>query len=74
MTEILLRACGDDLTRENLVKQATHLTNVSLPLFLPGVTISTTPADYAAYNTFKMAKFDGKTWKFFGENIETSVK
>jgi ABC-type branched-subunit amino acid transport system substrate-binding protein len=74
MTEILLRACGDDLTRENLVRQATHLTKVSLPLFLPGVTISTTPTDYAAYNTFKMARFDGKTWKFFGDNIDTSVK
>ncbi|MGB3042946.1 MAG: ABC transporter substrate-binding protein [Xanthobacteraceae bacterium] len=74
MTEVLLRACGDDLTRENLVKQATHLTNVSLPLFLPGVTISTTPSDYSAYHIFKMAKFDGKAWKFFGENIDTSAK
>jgi ABC-type branched-subunit amino acid transport system substrate-binding protein len=74
MTEILLRACGDNLTRENLVKQATHLTNVSLPLFLPGLTVSTTPTDYAAYNAFKMAKFDGRTWKFFGDVIDTTVK
>ncbi|MGB3487739.1 MAG: ABC transporter substrate-binding protein [Xanthobacteraceae bacterium] len=74
MTEFLLRACGDDLTRENLVKQATHLTHVSLPLFLPGVTVSTTPSDYSAYHIFKMAKFDGKAWKFFGENIDTSAK
>ncbi|MGN6308075.1 MAG: hypothetical protein ACTHNN_00775 [Xanthobacteraceae bacterium] len=48
--------------------------NVSLPLFLPGVTGSTTPSDYSAYHIFKMAKFDGKAWKFFGENIDTSAK
>ncbi|MEW6642123.1 MAG: ABC transporter substrate-binding protein [Pseudomonadota bacterium] len=74
ITEVLLRACGDDLTRENLVRQATRLTNVSLPLFLPGITISTTPNDYSAYGAFRMAKFDGKTWKFFGETIDTKLK
>jgi ABC-type branched-subunit amino acid transport system substrate-binding protein len=74
MTEVLLKNCGDDLTRENLVKQATSLSNVSLPLFLPGVTVTTTPTDYSAYHIFKMAKFDGKAWKFFGDNISTTKK
>jgi ABC-type branched-subunit amino acid transport system substrate-binding protein len=69
MLEIILKNCGDDLTRANLVKQATTFKNVSLPLLLPGITVSITPDDYSTFNTFRLAKFDGKTWVFFGENM-----
>jgi ABC-type branched-subunit amino acid transport system substrate-binding protein len=69
MLEIILKNCGDDLTRANLVKQATTFKNVSLPLLLPGITVSVTPDDYSTFNTFRLAKFDGKTWVFFGENM-----
>ena len=71
---IILKNCGDELTRENVLKQATHLSNISLPLLLPGVTVSVTPEDYSTFSTFRLAKFDGKTWKFFGENISAAAK
>lgn len=73
-TAIILKNCGDELTRENVLKQATNLRKISLPLFLPGVTVSVTPEDYSTFSTFRLARFDGKTWKFFGENISTAGK
>ena len=73
-TAIILKNCGDVLTRENLLKQATSLSKVSLPLLLPGITVSVSPTDYSTFDTFKLAKFDGKTWKFFGENISTASR
>ncbi len=57
--ELALRRCGNDLTRENFVKQATSLKNVTLPLLLPGITISNSPEDYSAYSSLQVAKFDG---------------
>ncbi|MGY3533850.1 ABC transporter substrate-binding protein [Bradyrhizobium sp. USDA 4452] len=73
-TAIILKNCGDVLTRENLLKQAANLSKVSLPLLLPGITVSVSPTDYSTFDTFKLAKFDGKTWKFFGENISTASR
>jgi ABC-type branched-subunit amino acid transport system substrate-binding protein len=73
-TAIILKNCGDELTRENVLKQATNLDKISLPLFLPGITVSVTPDNYSTFSTFRLAKFDGKTWKFFGENISTASK
>jgi ABC-type branched-subunit amino acid transport system substrate-binding protein len=73
-TAIILKHCGDELTRENILKQATNLTDISLPLLLPGITLSVTPTDYSTFSTFRLAKFDGKTWKFFGENISTASR
>jgi hypothetical protein len=73
-TAIILKNCGDELTRENVLKQATNLTDISLPLLLPGITLSVTPTDYSTFSTFHLAKFDGNTWKFFGENISTASR
>ncbi|MCC8956049.1 ABC transporter substrate-binding protein [Bradyrhizobium sp. Pear77] len=73
-TAIILKNCGDELTRENLLKQATNLSKVSLPLLLPGITVSVSPTNYSTFDTFKLARFDGKTWKFFGENISTALR
>lgn len=73
-TAIILKNCGDVLTRENVLKQATNISKVSLPLFLPGITVSVTPTDYSTFDTFKLAKFDGKTWKFFGDNLSTASR
>jgi ABC-type branched-subunit amino acid transport system substrate-binding protein len=71
-TAIILKNCGDELTRENVLKQATNLSKISLPLFLPGITVTVTPDNYSTFSTFRLARFDGKTWKFFGENITTA--
>jgi ABC-type branched-subunit amino acid transport system substrate-binding protein len=70
---LILKNCGDELTRENVLKQATHVNDVSLSLLLPGITVTVTPDNYSTFNTFKLARFDGKTWKFFGENITAAT-
>ncbi|MGP8119972.1 MAG: ABC transporter substrate-binding protein [Xanthobacteraceae bacterium] len=70
---LILKNCGDELTRENVLKQATHVKDVSLSLLLPGITVTVTPDNYSTFNTFKLARFDGKTWKFFGENITAAT-
>ena len=64
--ELALRKCGDDLTRENLMKQATALTGERLPMMLPGVAISTRPGDYTPFRTLRIATFDGESWTLTG--------
>jgi branched-chain amino acid transport system substrate-binding protein len=65
----VLKACGNDLTRENLMKQATNIHDLKLPMLLPGVTISTSATDYAPIKQMQMMRFDGTTWKLFGNVI-----
>jgi hypothetical protein len=65
----VLKKCGDDLTRENILKQATSLKNVPAPLLLPGVTVSTTPTDYEITKAMTFNRFDGKRWAPFGQPI-----
>ena len=62
----LLEMCGDELTRENVMKQATNLKDVVLDLALPGISINTTPTDYRVYKQVQMARFDGRSWVLFG--------
>jgi ABC-type branched-subunit amino acid transport system substrate-binding protein len=66
---LVLRACGDDLTRENLMKQATSLRDVVLDTSLPGVKINTGPDDYLLVEQLQLARFDGKRWVLFGAVI-----
>lgn len=61
-----LKRCGDDLTRGNLNYQATHVKDFQLPMFIPGVKITITPEDRIPWKSAQMARFDGKTWEFFG--------
>jgi len=63
---IILQRCGDNLTRDNVLKQATNLKGIELPMLLPGISIQTTPDDYAAITERQFARFDGKTWVLFG--------
>ncbi len=66
----VLKQCGNDLTRENIMRQAANLKNVELPLLLPGVKINTSPTDFFPIEQQMMAKFDGKEWKNFGELLD----
>jgi branched-chain amino acid transport system substrate-binding protein len=68
----VLNACGDDLTRENVMKQAANLHNMTLPMLLPGITLSTSPTNFAPIKQMQLEKFDGATWKLFGEVISGS--
>jgi branched-chain amino acid transport system substrate-binding protein len=70
----VLNNCGDDLTRENVLKQATRLTNVQLDLLLPGITVTTTPSDYRVNKQFQMVRFDGERWKKLGPIITDEAK
>jgi hypothetical protein len=63
----ILGRCGDDLTRENLVKQATSITAFRLPPFLPGVTVNVSPSSRLGWRQAQLAKFDGRSWVRFGE-------
>jgi len=72
-TELLihvLKACGDNLSRENVLKQATSLKNVQLDLLLPGITVNTTPDDYRVNKQLQMMKFNGERWELFGPILE----
>jgi ABC-type branched-subunit amino acid transport system substrate-binding protein len=66
----VLKQCGDDLTRENVLKQATNLKNVQLDLALPGIVGNTTPNDYRVNKQLQMMKFNGQRWELFGPILE----
>jgi branched-chain amino acid transport system substrate-binding protein len=68
----VLRASGDNLTRENVMKQAANLHDLALPMLLPGVTLSTSATDFAPIKQMQLMKFDGTAWKLFGELISGS--
>ena len=65
----VLKAAGDNLTRENVMKQATSLNNVQLDLSLPGIVGSTSPTGYRVNKQLQMMKFDGERWEGFGPII-----
>ena len=65
----ILQQCGDDLTRENIMKQATSLKNVTGGLALPGMVTNTSPTDYRINKQMQMMKFNGERWELFGPII-----
>ena len=65
----ILKRCGDDLTRENLMRQATSLKDVTNPMLFPGITLNTSPTDYHPIKQMVMRRFDGTRWVSFGEVI-----
>lgn len=73
MISRVLRACGDDLTRENILKQATGLKDVVAPMLLPGVTLSNSPDDYLAFHAMQLAQFDGEKFVPLGDVIRLDV-
>jgi branched-chain amino acid transport system substrate-binding protein len=66
----VLKQCGDDLTRENVMKQAASLKNVQLDLALPGILANTTATDYRVNKQLQMMKFNGERWELFGPILE----
>jgi branched-chain amino acid transport system substrate-binding protein len=58
----VLERCGDDLTRENVMKQAASLDHVALPTLRPGITLQTSPTDFAPIEQMELIRFDGKSW------------
>jgi branched-chain amino acid transport system substrate-binding protein len=68
----VLKACGDNLTRENIMKQAASLHQLKLPMLLPGITLSTSADDFSPIKQMQLQKFDGTTWKLFGDVVSAS--
>jgi branched-chain amino acid transport system substrate-binding protein len=64
--EYVLRSCGDNLLRENVMRVATHMDHVVLPMLYPGVTATTSPTDYFPLEQFQMFRFTGENWVPFG--------
>jgi branched-chain amino acid transport system substrate-binding protein len=64
---ILLKQCGDDLTRANVMKQAANLKDVQQSTLLPGIKVTTSANDFAPIEQMQMMRFEGENWKLFGE-------
>ena len=69
----VLKQCGDDLTRENVMKQAASLRNFEPGLLLPGITINTSQTDFAPIKQLQLMKFKDQTWQLFGDVISGQV-
>jgi branched-chain amino acid transport system substrate-binding protein len=65
----VLRRCGDELTRANVMKQASNLRGLHVPMLLPGITINTSPTDFYPIQSLRLARFKGETWELFGDII-----
>jgi branched-chain amino acid transport system substrate-binding protein len=73
MTAQVLKQCGDELTRENVMKQAGSLHNFTVPMLLPGIAANTNPTDFAPVKQVQMARFDGTRWNLFGDLLTGAV-
>ena len=65
--EAVLKACGDDLSTENILRQAFAIKQLELPMLLPGIKVNTSPADHVPVDQMQLMRFNGKTWDRFGE-------
>ena len=65
----VLTQCGGDLSRENIMRQATNLKDVEIPTLLPGIRINTSPTDFHTIRSMKLQRWTGTTWDLFGEVI-----
>ena len=69
MIEVLKR-CGDNLTRENVMKQAASLNHLEQGGLLPGVRISTSPTDFQPIDQLQLMRFKGERWQLFGDVMD----
>ena len=65
--EAVLTACGDDLSTENILKQAYAIKDLELPMLLPGIKVNTSPTDHVPVDQMQFMRFNGKSWERFGE-------
>jgi branched-chain amino acid transport system substrate-binding protein len=69
----VLKQCGDDLTRENVMKQAASLRDFRTEVLLPGIAINTSPTDFAPISQLQLMRFKGEKWELFGDVISGDV-
>jgi ABC-type branched-subunit amino acid transport system substrate-binding protein len=70
----LLEQCGDDLSRENIMRQAESLRAFPVPLALPGITATTGPNDFRPIKQMRLVQFDGQSWQPIGDIIDTAFQ
>ena len=63
----VLKQCGNDLSRDNIMRQAANLNDLELPLLLPGIRINTSPTNYSPIRQMQLATFTGESWELFGD-------
>ncbi len=68
MTHVLNR-CGNDLSRENILRQATNIKDLELPMGLPGTRINTSPDNYFPIREMQLTRFNGESWQPFGDLV-----
>ena len=66
----VLKQCGADLSRENIMKQAANIKDLELPMLLPGMKINTSPDNFSPIRQMQLAKFNGESWILFGELLQ----
>jgi hypothetical protein len=69
----VLKQCGDDLTREKVMRQAASIKNFSTEMMLPGIKVNTGPDDFFPVEQMQLMKFDGEAWRLFGDVIDGEV-
>jgi branched-chain amino acid transport system substrate-binding protein len=69
----VLRQCGADLSRANIMRQAASLRDLEVPTALPGVKLNTSPDDFRLFRSLQLQRWTGKTWQRFGPVISTST-
>jgi branched-chain amino acid transport system substrate-binding protein len=69
----MLKQCGDDLTRENVMKQAANLHDLELPMLLPGIVINTSATNFAPIRQAQMRRFDGERYVPFGPVLSGAI-
>ena len=67
----VLTQCGNDLSRENIMKQAANIHDLELPILLPGIKVNTSPTNFHPLRALQLVRWDGKTWVLFGRVIES---
>jgi branched-chain amino acid transport system substrate-binding protein len=72
-TARILKQCGDNLTRENVMRQAANLQNAQLPMVLPGITLNSSPTDFQLITQAQMRSFNGQRYVPFGPVLSGMV-
>jgi branched-chain amino acid transport system substrate-binding protein len=70
----ILRQCGNDLSRANVMRQTANIKDLALPMVLPGIKINTSPTDFYTFEQLQLGRFDGERWALFGELIDAGKK
>ena len=66
----VLKQCGADLSRDNVMKQAANLKDFELPMLLPGIKINTSPDNFSPVRQEQLQRFNGESWELFGDLLQ----